>query len=1523
MSVTGGWDNELQQLSAECFPDALRGLFFGPMWAKACQEASAAVTKTNAVLRRQLVLLHQDPSKRHEIGADDEEVGTEERGLKSVELLARRWAQELDDMLLPTIVYEMNLIRSQREESSAAAAASRVNNKEEDEEERDARDGYWRFFFEGGVGKEEIKGYSLSAKSLRSRYPLLFDLMNRYLQSSLRNVKRCLRRLRRDSSRLLHNAERLQLLTRQAGDANRDSTTSPNLPFQVVSVEEHEAEAHCGGQRVVQLQFADGGRLVYKPFGGQCAQLFGEFVEWANNRLPTTCSNLRVRTMQILRSEKPEEDYYWAEFIGNNPCNSEEEVTLFWQRAGALTSAATAMSFSDGHNGNLIADGSNPVIVDCETFFQPPAEYGGVIVDPISNSGHWGPWNQVKVLRTGLVQRPPATDDLFAGWNAAFTHPPVAEIYGRRPAVINEATDRITISYASARTQSYSKCLPFSLARELSSPNVNNEAERKYHPVQDHTQAFCEGFRVFSAVISEHASEFMKTQGDWLNRMKEAPSRVILRPTGFYTTLGRLLVQPSLCRERGEAEKILREKFQRFNEAAVKHGMRDHSTVIEHEVEALMQLDVPYFFSYPKGQDLYYPRYDDKQGDNGSLLVFPLKAEMRKDYFDHPQGSASEMFCKENEGMRVATSTPSSTKNKMESLFHEILGFRPGTDFASETEGFLARALHIGGVIMHEQHNRNRKNKNHDEAKLDPHEIPNNMFSGTAGQLLFFAALFKASKQEMFRTEASRLAEELFAYVRSLRSSPKIEKEDNPLLNRIGGLIGLGSYVYSFAIASSLFEADDKEISSKFLEYALDTAQLVSVEAIERDRNLDVIAGTSGCLLTLLALLSVTKMQQRPPHGSGFSEKCERVLELAKACGDHLLATAHENVADDGAKHYRWKTEYIAGEAPYLTGFSHGQAGIIHSLVRLFDVTLDERYLKVAQGAIAWEDSLYSSKKKNWPDFRQKHERDVFKWSSWCHGAAGICMSRVSIYDHLATRRSRDIAIEAVHNLDTALTTKRKCRINASLDTICCGDLGLIDAMWTCGRKMNSSRLMLRAKQLAVDALKRGAARGYNLSDNYTGLLQGITGIGYLFVRMAMASDEIPCFGLLDPPASGLKAIVPDFRPHSEISLNDAPSPERKDQVEEVLRRIADAALESQSEALLVSYKGRLICEYLRDRNASRETKCDLLSLTKCFFSLAIGMLIDDGKLELDTPLHTFFREWETDGSGKRDIRLKDIMTHTSGLSASDSGQECYRVDDVIAFARDSPMESPPGAVYFYNNKAVNLLAKVIEIVAREPVDEFLERRLFSPLDIRQVKWERDRSGNVIAMSGLNLSAADLLKIGSGLVAHGNCHAALISTSWMQQLQQLASTNYPPYGLLWDVRPISYCVHWPSELLARYRAAGVHQSFINLVSSATADHIVSIEDTNEAWTQHFGNSRTVSDFMNEIRAKQLPVAYIQQSESRTLLTGNGEFGQYLIVDPSTQLVVVRVLREISGGDKTARSLPQLPDLVCDLLRLLA
>jgi CubicO group peptidase (beta-lactamase class C family) len=142
-------------------------------------------------------------------------------------------------------------------------------------------------------------------------------------------------------------------------------------------------------------------------------------------------------------------------------------------------------------------------------------------------------------------------------------------------------------------------------------------------------------------------------------------------------------------------------------------------------------------------------------------------------------------------------------------------------------------------------------------------------------------------------------------------------------------------------------------------------------------------------------------------------------------------------------------------------------------------------------------------------------------------------------------------------------------------------------------------------------------------------------------------------------------------------------------------------------------------------------TVFDLASVTKVMATtFAVMMLVDEGVLDLDAPVHTYLPDFR--GGGKDAITLRHLLTHRAGLyqwqpvyyHASDP-------DAAYAWIRDLPLAWGVGEGRHYSDLGFMLLGRVVERVTGETLGGFLRRRLYAPLGLSSTGFRSGAPGGV------------------------------------------------------------------------------------------------------------------------------------------------------------------------------------------------
>lgn len=339
---------------------------------------------------------------------------------------------------------------------------------------------------------------------------------------------------------------------------------------------------------------------------------------------------------------------------------------------------------------------------------------------------------------------------------------------------------------------------------------------------------------------------------------------------------------------------------------------------------------------------------------------------------------------------------------------------------------------------------------------------------------------------------------------------------------------------------------------------------------------------------------------------------------------------------------------------------------------------------------------------------------------------------------------------------------------------------------------------------------------------------------------------------------------------------------------EPALAAFVKAAEDAGSSALVVLRHGKLVGEWYFGGETQR---IESMSATKGVVALAIGLLIDEGKIaSADAPVSTFFPEWRAGLKGK--VTLRHLLSHTSGLAANANAMDIYESQDFVRYALDAHVVDVPGSQFFYNNKATNLLAGVVERASGEKLDAYLMRRLFEPLGIRDVFWQKDPSGNPLGMSGLRLHPVDFAKVGQLMLQRGVWQGQrILSESWIQECTAAPSQPHTPTaGLLWWlVYDKSFRV-LGQDMVDEARRNGMSAASLSRLRDVVGKPIPPGEFA-QVLAERLGGENGLRELME--KSARVPLRTQVEGAPRGY-SARGSFGQLLLVVPEQDLVVVRM-----------------------------
>jgi CubicO group peptidase (beta-lactamase class C family) len=205
------------------------------------------------------------------------------------------------------------------------------------------------------------------------------------------------------------------------------------------------------------------------------------------------------------------------------------------------------------------------------------------------------------------------------------------------------------------------------------------------------------------------------------------------------------------------------------------------------------------------------------------------------------------------------------------------------------------------------------------------------------------------------------------------------------------------------------------------------------------------------------------------------------------------------------------------------------------------------------------------------------------------------------------------------------------------------------------------------------------------------------------------------------------------------------------DRIEEHLKRRYIAAGRFPGTQLLVYRRGKVVhnavqgfADVERKTPVKNDTIYRIYSMTKPITSVAFMMLVEEGRVALDEPVHKYIPEWKNLGifqagtapafltkPPSRPMLIVDLLRHTSGLTYGfqqrSNVDAAYREMKISEIAKGRtlqlmiedlakiPLEFSPGEAWNYS-VSTDVLGYLVGKISGKPFEQFLKERIFEPL---------------------------------------------------------------------------------------------------------------------------------------------------------------------------------------------------------------
>lgn len=485
--------------------------------------------------------------------------------------------------------------------------------------------------------------------------------------------------------------------------------------------------------------------------------------------------------------------------------------------------------------------------------------------------------------------------------------------------------------------------------------------------------------------------------------------------------------------------------------------------VVKEEIRDLLNMDIPYFYTKASGTSLYSSRDEEIKGyfDKSSID----KAHLRLASFNNLDRDKQCRFIK-------MTLTHIDKQPPAETNTHKIKENKDG-DYASKNDiiraiKFIADQLLEEAVLSEDNKDANWLgvklvgDYGHGSLSIRPLDVY--LYEGVAGICIFFAAISRYYSNYELQRVLSAATKSLFDYTEDI-----LQREGNHI-DSSGVFGGESSLVYSYSLLYQLTR------NPEYLKYAEKHFPIIE-RAVQYDQAFDVVYGNAGAILALINLYSL--------------KRDKRYLNCAK--------TAAKVICDAQQKGGGWKAATVS--AP-LAGFSHGVAGIVYALNKLYKLYPDKHIKQCIVNGLQYEDELFCEADGNWKDIR-KGSTNGKNLCAWCHGAGGILLSRISLLGNI-DNETDEIVKEDIRNAVKTMQSHKYLQNPC----VCHGIAGNAEILLTYGQQFQDQIASSTAKHFysrLVGSVNSGTfecSRPYLYGFNIPGFMTGLAGIGYSLLRL-------------------------------------------------------------------------------------------------------------------------------------------------------------------------------------------------------------------------------------------------------------------------------------------------------------------------------------------------------------------------------------------------------------------------------------
>lgn len=216
--------------------------------------------------------------------------------------------------------------------------------------------------------------------------------------------------------------------------------------------------------------------------------------------------------------------------------------------------------------------------------------------------------------------------------------------------------------------------------------------------------------------------------------------------------------------------------------------------------------------------------------------------------------------------------------------------------------------------------------------------------------------------------------------------------------------------------------------------------------------------------------------------------------------------------------------------------------------------------------------------------------------------------------------------------------------------------------------------------------------------------------------------------------------------------------------------------------AVVVMRHGKVIGE-MYPKPYAPEYRHTMYSCSKTFVGIAVGLAIEDNRLRLDDRVAAFFQEQLPDSVSKdlASMTVRDLLTMASGVKPDWNMRS--RGKEWIRTFLSKPVVAP-GTQYAYDSMVSYMLAAVVQKVTGKKLTEYLQERVFTPMNVTEWAWEESPEGVNTGGWGVHIQPESMAKFGQLILNEGRWEGKqLVPAEWIREMcKKHRETGREVYG---------------------------------------------------------------------------------------------------------------------------------------------